>query len=146
LSGKGGAAGNGSLTGYWSGEYWYESGLGPRTSFAAHISETGGSIEGTTLESRPAALGGGEVSASILGLREGSSVSFMKRYQHRPGVHQFPIFYGGSANADLTMIEGEWTIPAYGDWRGGFRMRRGSGAAKVAVKRKARVPVKAGGQ
>jgi hypothetical protein len=136
---------NTNLSGYWSGEYWYEDGLGPRTPFAAHISETGGSFDGTTLEPATFGIGQSELSACISGAREGATVGFTKRYDPAPGLHQQPIRYSGTANADLTVIEGDWILYDGGFLRGGFRMRRGSPGAKAARKRKARVPVKVGG-
>lgn len=131
------------LTGYWSGEYWYENVAGPRTSFAAHISETGGSFDGTTLEADIFDDLPGEISASIAGVRGSSDVSFTKRYDPHPhpDVHEFPIFYAGVVNSDLTVIEGDRSIPAYGHWRGGFHMRRGSTGSKASITRKAKEPV-----
>ena len=41
------------LTGYWSGEYWYDAGMGSLTQFAAHINDLGGSFEGTNFLSPP---------------------------------------------------------------------------------------------
>ncbi len=118
------ADGETSLTGVWSGQYWYGAGEG-RTSFAAYLIETGGGLEGTTLE-RILTLGGREMSATLIGVRSGTGVSFTKVYDQADEFGAAPISYSGTANADLTLIEGEWVIQDRGAlaMRGGFRMRR----------------------
>ena len=131
------------LTGYWSGEYWYDdAGIGPPTQFAAHIQDHGASFEGTTLESADFGRGVQELAASITGDRDGANVEFVKRYDKGQGVHREPIFYAGVVDADLTLIEGRWLLT---EWiyrvTGGFRMKRGSQGAAAAVRRETRVPV-----
>jgi hypothetical protein len=133
------------LTGYWSGEYWYDAGMGKLAQFAAHISDAGGSFDGTTLESTDFGLGVTELSASISGSREGANVEFVKRYDAGQRVGRNPIFYAGVLNADLTLIDGIWTLTDRGQrLSGGFRMQRGSKGPKAAVKREAKEPVLAG--
>lgn len=98
----------GDLTGLWSGEYRYPGGFRP-TPFSAHITETGGSLNGTTLE--PATFGAPgltELSADISGARFHLSVRFTKIYHPAPGVHRLPIYYAGEADEKLTTIEGDW--------------------------------------
>ena len=130
------------LTGYWSGEYWYDAGMGSLTQFAAHIQDQGASFEGTTLESADFGRGLRELTACITGARDGASVEFVKRYDAGQGVHREPIFYAGTIDADLTFIEGRWLLT---EWiyrvTGGFRMKRGSQGAAAAVKRETRAPV-----
>ena len=53
------------LTGYWSGEYWYDAGMGTLAQFAAHITDAGGSFDGTTLESADFGLGVRELSGAM---------------------------------------------------------------------------------
>jgi hypothetical protein len=131
------------LTGYWSGEYWYDDGgIGSLAQFAAHINDATGSIDGTTLETVNFGAGRKELTASISGSRDGANVEFIKRYDAGQRVHRQPIFYAGILNADLTLIEGLWALSdRIGRVTGGFRMQRGSSGAKVAVTREAKEPV-----
>jgi hypothetical protein len=133
------------LTGYWSGEYWYDASMGTLAQFAAHINDAGNSFEGTTLETTNFGLGPTELTASISGARDSGNVEFIKRYDAGQRVHRDPIFYAGIVNADLTQIDGIWTLQdRSGRLTGGFRMIRGSGGPKAAVKREAKEPVTVG--
>jgi hypothetical protein len=124
------------LTGYWSGEYWYDAGAGTLCQFAAHIKDAGGSFDGTTLEAANFGAGSQELTAVITGSREGAVVQFTKRYDAGQRVHREPIFYAGEINSDLTYIEGRWTLKELiFRMNGGFRMQRGSSGAKSAVMR-----------
>jgi len=130
------------LTGYWSGEYWYDDGIGSLAQFAAHINDAAASFDGTTLETVNFGAGRKELTASISGSRDGANVEFIKRYDAGQRVHRQPIFYAGLLNADLTLIEGLWALSdRIGRVTGGFRMQRGSSGAKAAVKREAEEPV-----
>lgn len=123
------------LTGIWSGEYWHLFG-GSSTPFAAHITETAGSISGTTLE--PATFGArltGDLAASIEGTRGDLTVTFTKLYDRSPGVHRMPILYTGTVDAALTTIDGEWTFGAPGLNRGRFTMRRARRGAEKAERK-----------
>ena len=51
------------------------------------------------------------ITADIEGVRTGSSVSFTKFMDGSGGMHH-AIRYEGTANADLSRIDGTWTIPA----------------------------------
>jgi hypothetical protein len=129
------------LTGYWSGEYWYDAGHGTLAQFAAHISDAGGSFDGTTLETANFGLGPRELTAVISGSRDAATVEFIKRYDTGQRIHRSPIFYAGAVNADLKQIQGIWTLKLLmGQLSGGFRMQRGSHGAKAAVTRRAKVP------
>src|SRR5262249_1391451 len=77
LARSGGFSRDTDLTGVWSGEYWYDAGAGLRTGFAAHLIETAGSLEGTTLER---VGGAGELSACLVGSHDGADVAFTKVY------------------------------------------------------------------
>ncbi len=135
------------LTGYWSGEYWYDAGMGTLAQFAAHINDAGGGFEGTTLETVNFGRGGTELTATISGGRDGANVEFIKRYDAGQRVHRDPIFYAGLVNADLSQIDGIWTLQdRSGRLTGGFRMQRGSGGPKAAVQREAKEPVTVGAQ
>ncbi|MDP3738307.1 MAG: hypothetical protein Q8R02_13010 [Hyphomonadaceae bacterium] len=136
MSGSGAFSRETDLTGVWTGEYWYQFG-GDRTSFAAHVTDTGGSLSGTTLEPATFGAGLGDLSANITGARDGASVDFTKIYDPVPGVHQNPILYSGTVNSDLAVIDGGWVFRDHGTWRGGFQMRRTSPRTKAAAKREA---------
>ena len=72
-------------------------------------------------------------------------MEFTKRYDAGERVHRSPIFYAGVLNADLTLIEGIWTLRDHdGRLTGGFRMQRGGKGPKAAVTREASEPVLAG--
>lgn len=96
------------LTGLWAGEYRYPGNLRP-TPFTAHITETGGSLKGATLE--PATFGAPgltELSADISGARINLDVRFTKIYHPAPGVHRQPILYTGTTDEKMTSIAGDW--------------------------------------
>lgn len=122
------------LTGLWSGEYWY-GGAGNPTPFSAHLVDTAGEIEGTTLEPNTWAPGGPEeLSATLTGQRGDLSVRFIKLYTPAAGVHHLPIFYSGLVDPGLTMIDGDWRFEAQGQPSGRFvlvRVSRGAQAKSV---------------
>jgi hypothetical protein len=98
-----------SLSGSWSGAYNYGGHAARETVFNAQIEEVAGAFVGATQE--PNAFLDAPVSvlrADIEGVRSGSSVIFTKFYDHSAIRHA--IRYEGVANADLTRIEGRWTI------------------------------------
>jgi hypothetical protein len=129
------------LTGYWSGEYWYDATVSP-TPFSAHIDDTAGAITGSTLE--PATFGAPgltELSAELRGGHSGPNVYFTKVYHPAPGVHRDPIHYSGISNDKFTQIEGDWRFPD--GFSGRFVMYRASFGAKAAVaKRKKAIVLK----
>lgn len=136
--------GDDNLSGYWSGEYWYDNGAGTLAQFAAHISDKGDSFDGTTLETARFTGKSREFTASISGSRDGATVEFIKRYDAGQRIHRNPIFYAGAINADLTQIDGIWALDDRGRLTGGFRMQRGSKGPKAAVTREAKEPVLVG--
>ncbi len=128
------------LTGLWSGEYWY-SGITRPTPFSAHIIDSGGTISGTTLE--PATFGSPhltELSADISGSRGELTLRFTKIYHPAPGVHRMPIYYSGTVDEKLTVIDGDWRFPD--GFSGRFVLVRASRGTKAeAEKRKVAEPV-----
>lgn len=102
-----------SLSGSWSGAFRYPH--GPReTVFNARIEEVGGAFVGSTEEPNEFAPGAGAVLvAEIEGVRSGNHITFTKFYAPQAGVGH-AVRYEGSANSDLTRIEGGWVI--HGDW------------------------------
>lgn len=95
------------LSGSWSGAYRYRF-SGRETVFNAQIEERGGAFIGSIQEPNDFADAGPVLHASIEGSREGSSVSFIKFYDHANIRHS--IRYEGQIDPNLTSIEGRWTI------------------------------------
>lgn len=120
-----------NLTGVWEGVYNWP-GHRPPTPFTAVLIETGGSLSGSVHEvSLSGPFEGRELTAMISGVRSGCSVQFTKAYEPKP-VRFRPVTYDGSLNADVTEIEGIWSIK--GLWSGRFlmiRSRRPSEAAET---------------
>ena len=129
------------LTGFWSGEYWYDATINP-TPFSAHLEDISGALAGTTLE--PATFGAPgltELSADIKGGRSGPSLYFTKVYHPARGVHRHAIHYSGVSNDKFTQIEGDWRFPQ--GFSGRFVMYRASfGAKAAAVTRKQKITLK----
>ena len=121
------------LTGLWSGEFWYSHTSRP-TPFSAHIIDSGGTISGTTLE--PATFGSPhltELSADISGSRGDLSLRFTKIYHPGPGVHRNPIYYAGTVDEKLTMIDGDWRFA--NGFSGRFVLVRASRGAKAEAEK-----------
>ena len=121
------------LTGYWSGEYWYDTASNP-TPFSAHLEDISGALTGTTLEQVNLGSGGTELSANLTGGRSGSSVYFTKLYQPKRGYRFEPIQYSGASNDKFTVIEGDWRIAT--GLSGRFIMYRASFGANAAVEKR----------
>jgi hypothetical protein len=122
-----------SLTGRWLGRYEYPYGAPPVT-FEAELTDLAGELSGEIYEPntfRPDA--GPELSADILGQRDGGQVTFLKRYRGLPS-ERWP-HYDGTVNARLTRIEGRWLF-AQVNFSGRFVMMRkplaGAAVEKVA--------------
>jgi hypothetical protein len=129
-----------TLTGVWSGEYWYDEVADERAPFAAHITESSSHIAGTTLELATFDGLTGDLTSQLNGERQGTSVRFTKLYDPAPGLHQLPIDYIGEANDELTAIEGYWIMFEPEPWRGRFRMSRVATGAKLAIQRASAEP------
>ena len=123
------------LTGVWSGEYWYGNGRNP-TKFVATITDDIGGLAGTTLERAPGWLNTPELSATLSGRRAESAVSFTKLYDQAGRLGLAPIAYTGTADAALSVVEGQWRLIQGQLLTGGFIMRRAS-STKIEAKREA---------
>ena len=111
-----------TLTGAWSGAYRYPGDAGPETVFNAQIEEVGGAFTGALSEPNLLLPDFGPVSTSdIEGVRTGALVTFIKFYDGSGGMGH-AVSYEGRVNANLTHIEGVWSIP--GNWSGAFFMTR----------------------
>ena len=122
-----------SLTGSWSGVYRFPNDARPEVVFNAQIEEVGGAFTGTLQE--PNVHGytsGGVVTSDIEGVRTGHTVLFTKFYDGSGGMAH-AVRYEGTADANLTRIDGKWSIPR--DWSGTFFMVRDDCAAEAAVER-----------
>ena len=123
-----------SLSGVWSGRYWYASPdlrIPATIPFTASILERDGGLTGTTLEPNSFAMNDlHELTAEIEGSREADVIDFVKMYDALPGVHQNPIVYTGSVDADRTRIVGGWAIrDDLADDHGGFELSRATSAS-----------------
>jgi hypothetical protein len=132
--------GTAGLTGWWSGEYWYL-GMSFPTPFTAHIDDHDGALSGSTLEPNTFADASlAELSADLFGDRRNFEVRFIKRYHRAPGVHALPIAYVGVANADFTLVEGDWSFSDTLAPRGRFMLARvARGMAAVSLEAAATV-------
>lgn len=100
--------------------------------FTANLIETsdflGGSIQETFQNGRQK---GKTFYASVSGQRTGNQIRFIKCYETPPLVHS--VHYEGMLNADMTEIEGTWTVP--NSWSGKFLMVRSTGLKQQASNR-----------
>lgn len=122
-----------SLTGSWSGAYRYSSDVRGEVVFNAQIEEVGGAFTGALQE--PNAHGyasGSVVTSDIEGVRTGNSVVFTKFYDGSGGMFH-AVRYQGTVDANLTRIDGKWSIPR--DVTGTFFMVRDDTAEEAAVER-----------
>lgn len=121
-------AGTGSLSGRWSGVYFYPADpwmnandAMPPTPFTADISEAAGLLAGRIEE--PDLTGGpglGGLVAVLTGERRGEAVRFDKQYVS--GSMRHAVAYEGRLSGDGTTVSGRWSIPS--EWSGEFRMQR----------------------
>ena len=111
-------SGEPDLSGRWIGIFNYPT-LLPPEQFDAELRDVGGILTGLTSE--PNRLGTGTLHAIIDGRREGSSVTFTKRYDD---FEQMPheVLYAGTVDSSGDEIAGTWEIHAA--WSGTFLMVR----------------------
>jgi hypothetical protein len=126
-----------NLTGVWQGLYSYS--YGQPVSFVATLIDSGASFTGSIHE--PSIFGGDTIYATLAGTRQGSAVSFLKKYEKSAGPqYASSVQYEGALNGDATEIEGRWTIWAVFGLSGKFLMIRSAGkAAEVEQKVSERV-------
>ncbi|MGQ0531569.1 MAG: hypothetical protein ACT4OF_02625 [Caulobacteraceae bacterium] len=111
-----------SLTGSWSGAYRFPGDARPETVFNVQIEEVGGAFTGALQEPNAYGFAPGQViTADIEGVRNGQSVDFTKFYDGSGGMAH-AVRYEGTADSDLSRIDGKWSIPR--DWSGTFFMVR----------------------
>jgi hypothetical protein len=125
-----------NLSGLWHGQYSYPAGP-PPVPFVATLLDADGALSGSVTEKSilPPRIGEA-LFATVRGLRDGASVSFVKSYETDDERYQL-VTYDGRLSGDFTEIEGTWRT---GPWHGKFLMIRGAGAA-VSQRRAVLQPV-----
>lgn len=127
------AARRATLSGSWSGAYRFPNDAQPEVVFNAQIEEVDCAFTGALQEPNVYRYASGSVITSeIEGTRTGQSVAFTKFYDGSGGMAH-AVRYEGTADANLSRIDGKWSIPR--DWSGTFFMVRDDGAAEAAVER-----------
>ena len=110
------------VSGFWTGEYAYDSVKGLKVEFKAGLVQTGAILSGDTTEENTFADQCGQILiAELFGKVSGQNVSFTKQYKNGP-PGQEKILYQGSISDDGSFITGTWTIMS--SWTGSFRMTR----------------------
>ena len=110
------------VSGFWTGEYAYDSVKGLKVEFKAGLAQTGAILSGDTTEENTFADQCGQILiAELFGKVSGQNVSFTKAYKNGP-PGQEKILYQGSISDDGSLITGTWTIMS--SWTGSFRMTR----------------------
>ena len=117
------------LSGKWDGVFAYPDvpGAGPVTPFLAEITEQGGRISGTIIE--PNEFRPGTAHASLEGVRDGTSVDFLKTYHAAGEEYEEPVAYAGQLSADGNLVTGHWIMQ---DWSGPFEMIRQESTQAIA--------------
>jgi hypothetical protein len=120
-----------NLTGVWHGLCSYQVALEPAF-FVATLVSFGDAFNGTTHE---AALGrkGAPLTlfASVDGGVSGRAVHFAKTYDGT-GDWRHTVNYAGTLSADVSEIEGTWSIT--NDWSGRFLMMRAAGMSEEIIR------------
>ena len=110
------------VSGFWTGEYAYDSVKGLKVEFKAGLVQTGAILSGDTTEENTFADQCGQILiAELFGKVSAQNVSFTKQYKNGP-PGQEKILYQGSISNDGSFITGTWTIMS--SWTGSFRMTR----------------------
>ena len=110
------------VSGFWTGEYAYDSVKGLKVEFKAGLVQTGAILSGDTTEENTFADQCGQILiAELFGKVSAQNVSFTKQYKNGP-PGQEKILYQGSISDDGSLITGTWTIMS--SWTGSFRMTR----------------------
>ena len=128
-----------NLTGMWDGTYVYPGFAGPTTPFVANLTDSGGSLTGTTLEPNTHGFfdAPDELEATVAGARSERAVDFTKTYCGGP--IEDPIDYVGQLSEDGNLITGVWSVL---DMDGTFEMRRGIALEELSeVREEAQMPV-----
>ncbi len=110
------------VSGFWTGEYAYDSIAGMRVEFKAELKQMGLEVSGNTTENNTFAENCGPILiAELIGQVSGQNMSFTKTYMNGP-PGQAKISYSGSISEDGKHISGSWTMMKM--WTGSFKMTR----------------------
>jgi hypothetical protein len=121
-------ADNIDLSGVWKGIFQYPRAL-PPGHFDAELRDRLGAILGETFEFGDTRHDkGASLHAFIEGHRNGSAISFVKRYDAVTRSNT-PVFYAGTVDDSGDEISGTWDIP--GQWSGTFLMIRSKPTAAM---------------
>lgn len=126
-----------NLSGFWTGVYDYRDASMDAVPFNAVLTEAAGAVTGEVVEPNTFCSDATpEVFASLDGDREGERVSFVKRYEDRPGAGHI-VRYEGVADAKLETISGTWAV---GGDSGPFVMNRSEGGVSATIEAMADAP------
>jgi hypothetical protein len=112
--------GHTTLTGLWSGRYWYHNAWDPEVEFVATMTEQDGAIGGWISEPDSITASGQRLSAFINGSAAGTDISFAKTYDGA-GALAHRVDYQGVISDDRCTISGSWGLQGES---GGFVMTR----------------------
>ncbi|WP_326523432.1 hypothetical protein [Sphingomonas sp.] len=108
------------LTGFWSGEYWYDIAGEPRVPFLANLDDQAGALTGSISEPNTITDASDRLTAFVRGQRIGSEVEFAKVYDGASdAAHR--VDYLGIVADDGAAISGRWMLDGL---IGGFSMTR----------------------
>lgn len=106
------------LSGVWYGGYSADHGF-EDNGFIANLEEAGGAFGGTITEPDDGP-GGGIRRAIVSGVRDGSSIQFVKQYDGTGGWDHV-VDYAGLVDAEGMTVSGSWVVEGVS---GGFDMSR----------------------
>ena len=110
-----------SVTGFWTGHYFYATSGAPKVEFQAELEQIGDVLHGNITEQNTFdPFAGQMLVAELIGRVSGGAVSFTKSYMNA-GNRLQKIQYRGALSSDENEIAGSWAI---GMATGPFKMRR----------------------
>jgi hypothetical protein len=112
------------------GSFSYPANLGPTTPFLARIEDHDGKLSGDIMEPNTVGASSEQLQSYISGIREGSSVDFVKAYDGASDAAH-AVDYVGRLSGDGMMITGVWSLA---NLDGNFEMYREAVWEQVAEK------------
>lgn len=110
-----------SVTGFWTGHYYYATSGAPKVEFQAELEQIGDVLYGNITEQNTFDPFAGQILiAELVGTVSGMRVTFSKSYMNA-GNRLQKIQYQGAISSDENEIAGRWAI---GSVTGPFNMRR----------------------
>jgi hypothetical protein len=120
-----------SISGFWSGTYFYPEPHVPDVHFDCELRQSGGAISGEITESHAP---GQMLMASLQGELNGQAIRFIKTYQTAEPNFLWDISYSGQVSPKKDHIAGTWRV---GMRSGSFEMHRDAGQLREAGVREA---------